>query len=517
MGNEREAAQADTKGDAGEAKPEARLTEREPVRTRHAINIDGRDLAYTVTAGAMPLRDEKGEIEAEIFFMAYTVDPDGDQPRPLTFAFNGGPGSSSIWLHMGALGPRRVVMHDDGTMPAPPFRLIDNEETWLSRTDLVFIDPVGTGFSRGASQEVTEKFWGYKGDVDSISEFIRLYLTRYERWLSPLFLAGESYGTLRAGGLAGKLTEMGIALNGIVLISAILSYLTVDMWTGQHNDLPFALFLPSFTATAWFHQRLPDDLQRRPLREVLAEVESWATSEYLLALVRGDQLPEGERRELVRRLARYSGLSPEYIENTELRVQIHRFCKELLRDQKRTVGRIDSRYTGIDVNAVTDVPDYDPSMAETNAPFTATFNAYVRNELGYTSPEDRPYAVMNGEVNQKWKFDQSSQGRGSRTGYLETGRELRKAMVRNPYLQVLVAYGYYDLATPYHAIRYTVDHLGLGHTKADRALRDNVHYADYESGHMMYVDTPSRGKLRDDIGRFIDEALAAGQSGGRAD
>jgi carboxypeptidase C (cathepsin A) len=283
------------------------------------------------------------------------------------------------------------------------------------------------------------------------------------------------------------------------------------MWTGQNNDLPFSLFLPSFTATAWYHHELPEDLQSRSLEDVLAEVERFATNDYLLALVKGDTLSDQEREQVDQMVARYTGLSEEYVDNSELRVQIHRVCKELLRHRKLTVGRIDSRYTGIDVLAVTDVPDYDPSMAETNAPFTSVFNAYVRDELGYKS--DRKYETLNGEVNKKWKFDHLGEGRGSRTGYLDTTRELRKAMVRNPYLQVLVAYGYYDLATPYYAIKYTVDHLGLRHKEPERSLRDNVHYASYEAGHMMYVDDVSRRKLRDDVFSFIRESLAAVPAG----
>lgn len=490
------------------AEPKRRLQEEAPVVTRHQVTIAGRALRYTATAGFLPLRDDKDEIEAQIFFVAYTLDHEGEQAtseRPLTFAFNGGPGSASIWLHLGALGPRRVRLQPDGAMPAPPFRLIDNEDTWLARTDLVFVDPVGTGYSRAASAELSEKFWGYQGDIDSLSEFIRLYLTRYERWTSPLFLAGESYGTLRAGGLSGRLIEMGIALNGIVLISAVLSYLTVDMWTGQANDLPFALFLPSFAAAAWYHQKLPEALRHLPLTEFLDEVERFAVDDYLTALVRGDGLPAEERQHMIAAVARRTGVDERYVDNSELRLQIHRFCKELLRDRKLTVGRLDSRFTGIDVLAVTDVPDYDPSLVQPTPPFTATFNEYVRGQLRFRS--DLEYETLNGEVNRKWRFDTGTDRPGTRTGYLDTSSELRKAMVRNPYMKVLVAYGYYDLATPYFGIKYTIDHLGLVHTRPERSLRGNVRYAAYEAGHMMYIDDGARRKLRDDVFAFMRDAM----------
>ncbi|HET7035333.1 MAG TPA: hypothetical protein VFI42_06595, partial [Thermomicrobiaceae bacterium] len=497
-------------GRAEAAEPKRQLHEEAPVVTRHQLTIDGRTLAYTATAGLMPLRDDKDEIEAQIFFVAYTLEQEAGQPaaeRPLTFAFNGGPGSASIWLHLGALGPRRVRLQPDGAMPPPPFHLIDNDDTWLAQTDLVFVDPVGTGYSRAATPELSEKFWGYQGDIDSLSEFIRLYLTRYERWTSPLFLAGESYGTLRAGGLAGRLIEMGIALNGIVLISAVLSYLTVDMWSGQANDLPFALFLPSFAAAAWYHQRLPESLRRMPLTEFLSEVERFAVEDYLAALVRGDGLPAEERQRMVAAVARRAGVEERYVDNSELRLQIHRFCKELLRDQKLTVGRLDSRFTGVDVLAVTDVPDYDPSLVQPTPPFTASFNAYVRQQLRYRS--DLEYETLNSEVSRKWAFDTGGERHGTRTGYLDTSRELRKAMVRNPFMKVLVAYGYYDLATPYFGIRYTVDHLGLVHSQPERSLRDNVRYAAYEAGHMMYIDESARRKLRGDVFAFMQEAMPA--------
>ncbi len=467
------------------------LKDEPPVVTQHEITVGGKTLAYTATTGMMPLKDDKGEIEAQIFFMAYTLDgPDGGADRPLTFAFNGGPGSASIWLHMGALGPKRVALNDDGTMPPPPFRLVDNQETWLTETDLVFIDPVGTGFSRAAKDELNKKYWNYSGDIESVGEFIRLYLTRYSRWTSPLYLAGESYGTIRASGLSGLLVDKGIACSGVILISALLSYATGASGNYGGHDLPYSLFLPSFTATAWYHKQLPDDLQSRELRDVVAEVEDWALSDYLTALAKGDELTDDEKREVTARLARYTGLSEDYVDGSRLRLHIHRFVKELLRHRRMTVGRLDSRFTGIDELAVTEGSDFDPSLTSPTAPFTTTFNDYVRNTLGYET--DIEYETLSYKVFEGWKDE--SGGRG----FIETTGALRKAFARNPYMRVLVNYGYYDLATPYFAIRYSVAHMGL-----EPDWRANVTFAGYESGHMMYLDRPSREQFWEDVREFL--------------
>jgi carboxypeptidase C (cathepsin A) len=465
-----------------------------PVETQHQIEVDGRQLAYTVTTGTLPLKDDKGETEANIFFVAYTVPPEDEAtPRPLTFAFNGGPGSSSIWLHMGALGPRRVHLNDDGTTPAPPYRVVDNPDTWLTDTDLVFIDPVGTGFSRATKDEHHEKFWSAQGDIESVGEFIRLYLTRYNRWSAPLFLAGESYGTYRAAGLAGHLIDKGIAFNGVILVSAVLSMLTLRMHGDRVNDLPYLLFLPSFSATAWYHQRLADDLQSRALPDLLSEVEQWVLSDYLLALAQGDLLGEDDRTRIISQLTRYTGLDERYIDRSRLRINIMRFCKELLRDRDQTVGRLDSRFTGNDLLGVTEFPEFDPSLVSPTPPFTAAFNDYVRRELGYEA--DVEYETLNMKVNEGWRFDPKS------SSSPETAEALRKAFARNPHMHVLVACAYYDLATPYFAIVYTFNHMGL---KPD--ARRQVHYTFYDAGHMMYIDRAERTRLKADIEGFYRTA-----------
>lgn len=462
-----------------------------PVVTKHELRAGGRTLRYTATAGFLPIRNAQGESEARVFFIAYTLDGIADRARrPLTVSFNGGPGSSSVWLHLGALGPRRVAMNDDGTMPPPPFRLVDNEATWLDQTDLVFVDPVGTGYSRPVKPEQGKSFWSVQGDIQSVGEFIRLYLTRYERWASPLFLVGESYGTTRAAGLAGHLIDRGIAFNGIVLVSSILNFQTARFTVG--NDLPYVLFLPTYTATAFYHRRLAPELQR-DLSATLKEVEAWASGEYTAALARGAALEPDARSAVADKLARYTGLSREYVERADLRIEIQRFCKELLRDQGRTVGRLDSRFVGFDRSGVAEQPDFDPSLAAIRPPYTAALNDHVRRTLGFQS--DEPYHILGGGIG---SWDWGSAG----DGFADTGDALRQAFAKNPHMRVFVASGYFDLATPYFATEYTLAHLGLPPELAARIVKRYYH-----AGHMMYIDVGELAALRRDVAAFIDDTL----------
>lgn len=464
-----------------------------PVITKHEIKLAERTIKYTVTTGMMPIKNvQTGETEARMFFMAYTMDGVTDpSKRPLMFSFNGGPGSSSVWLHLGALGPKRVKMQDDGMMPAPPYQLVTNDHTWLDLTDLVFIDPVGTGYSRATRPELAAKFLNLNGDLDSVGEFIRMYLTRHERWASPLFLVGESYGTTRASGLSGLLVERGIAFNGILLISTIMNFQTARFAEG--NDLPLVLILPSYTATAWYHKRLPADLQRKPLRQALDEAERWAINEFQVALSKGDKLVGSERQKIVEQMSRYTGLSKSFIENNNLRIELPRFNKELLRDQRRTTGRLDSRFTGIDSRASGDNPEFDPSMAAIRPPYTAAFNDYVRRELGYKT--DAVYHILGGGFTSPWSMN-------AENAYADTSVALRSAFAKNPFMKLFVAYGYYDMATPYFAAEYTIDHLNL-----DPALKANIKTAYYEAGHMMYIDVKSLAKLKKDVAAFIQSAI----------
>ncbi len=481
---------------AGEAKAEAvalidATPEVAPIVTTHTIKTATKTLSYTVTTGMMALKSETGEKEADVFYMAYTLnDQSQKEKRSLMFSFNGGPGSASVWLHLGALGPKRVKMQDDGNLPPPPYQLVENPETWLEHTDLVFIDPVGTGFSRPAKPELGKKFWGVQGDIASIGEFIRLYLTRNERWRSPLFLVGESYGTTRAAGLSGYLVEKGIALNGIVLISSVLNFQTLNF--GKGNDLPYILFLPTYCATAWYHKKLPNDLQT-DLKKTLAEVEKWAETEYTVALAKGDSLSAKERSDIASKLSRFTGLSKRYVEDCNLRIEIFHFCKELLRDQKRSVGRLDSRIKGFDTLGVTETPDFDPSMTAIRPPYTALFNDYVRTELGYKT--DAEYYILGGGIKGPWDW-------GERNGYADTSESLRSAFAKNPYMKVFVGSGYYDLATPYFATRYT-----LNHTDLAPEFHANIKLGFYEAGHMMYIHRESLAKLQKEVAEFLESAV----------
>lgn len=471
-------------------KPE--IPEVPPVQTQHEITVGDRTLAYTATAGIIHLKDEeKDETTARVFFTAYTLNGGPDtSARPLVFVFNGGPGSSSVWLHLGAIGPQRVKMQDEGWMPAPPFRLESNPHTWLDLADLVFIDPVGTGYSRAADPEKKKDFWGVDNDLKAVGEFIRLYLTRYRRWHSPLFLAGESYGTTRAAGLAGYLFDQGIAFNGLVLISTVLNFQTIEFERG--NDLPFVLFLPTYTATAWYHHKLPAVLQQRDLADVLAEVEEWAETKYTVALAKGDRLKGAERAAVVKKLAYYTGLDPQFIERSHLRIQDRYFFKELLRDEGHTVGRLDSRFKGRDRLGITDTPEFDPAMSAIMPPYTAMLNQYMRESLRYET--DAKYEILSFDVNSGWQWDRGK--------FPDTSEPLRSAVAQNPFMKVLVAMGHYDLATPHFATQYTLSHMGL-----DQAVRDNFVITTYEAGHMLYLDITALAQLKRDVTGFVAAAL----------
>lgn len=476
--------------DRKDKEPDAPAPSEEPIVTHHESRVGGKALKYTVTTGLMPLRNNAGDTEARIFFMAYTLDSGGPAPtRPLMFSFNGGPGSASVWLHLGALGPKRVKLQDEGWLPPPPYQLVDNEFSWLDQTDLVFIDPVGTGFSRAAKADLGKKFWSLAGDIESVGEFIRLYLTRYERWTSPLFLVGESYGTTRAAGLAGHLIDRGIAFNGVVLVSSILNFQTADFSAG--NDLPYILLLPTYTATAWYHKKLGPDLP--DLRKALDEAEAWAATEYTVALGKGDRLSADERRAVIDKMARLTGLDKTFIDNCNLRVELPRFNAELLRDQKHTVGRLDSRFTGSSAVAASEAPDFDPSLTAIRPPYTAMFNNYVRTELGFKS--DLPYYILGGGISAPWDF-------GADNRFADTSDALRAAFAKNPAMKLFVASGYYDQATPYFATKYTLAHMGL-----DAAARASITTGEYEAGHMMYIQTASLAKLKRDVSAFVSSAL----------
>ena len=482
-----------TKAEKEPEKKEFEPPKEERVQTHHTLTIGGQTIHYTATAGTLVLREEKEEegepkAKASIFYIAYTKDDAGEiGSRPLTFSFNGGPGSSSVWLHLGLLGPRRVLMDDIGNALQPPYRLVDNEFSLLDKTDLVFIDPVSTGFSRAAAGEKPKQFHHFQKDIELVGEFIRLFTSREKRWTSPKYLIGESYGTTRAAGLAGFLQgRHGMNLNGIMLISSILNFQTARFTVG--NDLPFILYLPTYAAIAWYHGRLNETLQA-DLRQTLAEVEAFAEGEYATALMKGAKLSAAEATVIRQKLARYTGLSESYIEQTNLRVNIHRFTKELMRTERRTVGRLDGRFLGIDRDSAGEHFEYDPSYAQIQGTYTATLNDYVRRDLAYEN--DLPYEILTGRV-WPWSYETHQ------NEFVNVAETLRSAISQNPFLRVFVANGYYDLATPYFATEYTFNHLEL-----DPSLQPNISMAYYEAGHMMYVHQPSLAQLKRDLDRFL--------------
>jgi carboxypeptidase C (cathepsin A) len=465
--------------------------------TRHRLRIGRREIAYTATCGCVVMKEEmekEGKHEGEkararVFFIAYTLDDVADKAaRPVTFSFNGGPGSSSVWLHLGVLGPRRVELDDEGRAPRPPGRLVANELSLLDQSDLVFIDPVGTGYSRLVEGENVKEYREYKRDLESVGEFIRLWTTRYGRWASPKYLIGESYGTTRASGLSLHLLQRyGMYLNGVMLVSVALDFQALRF--DHANDVPPVIFLPTYAATAWYHKRLPSDLQKKPLRKLLDEVEAFASTEYAAALFQGAKLPPKDRKAIVAKLARYTGLSADYIERTDLRIEIFRFCKELLRDEGRTVGRLDSRFTGRDRDSAGEHFEFDPAMVEIYGAYAAAMNDYVRTDLRFEA--DLPYEVIKGlYLDWGWK-DYANR-------FASVGETLRKAMSKNPHMRVLVASGYYDFATPHFGADYSISHFGLA-----PELRGNVAVSYYEAGHMMYIHKPSAAKLAAELREFV--------------
>jgi carboxypeptidase C (cathepsin A) len=483
---------ADPKAAKPADKPAPPPPEEKSSVTHHAVTVEGKSWPYTATAGNLLLKDDDGTVKASIFYIAYTLDGVKDPgTRPVTFSFNGGPGSASLWVHMGAFGPKIVERTDEGMALPPPGRLVDNPYTLLDQTDLVFIDPVSTGFSRPAPGQDAQQFHGVKQDIESVAAFIRLWVTRNQRWASPKLIAGESYGTTRAAGLADWLEERyGMMVNGVVLVSTILNWQDQEFHPG--NERPCFIHLPTYTAAAWYHKKLAPELQG-DLFKTLAESEAFALDEYGPALLQGDRLPDTRRRELAAKLARYTGLSQEYVERSNLCVEIERFTKELLRDRGRTLGRLDTRFTGWDRDAVGEETEFDPASVSLDGPYAAAVNDYVRRELKYES--DLVYERL-GNV---YPWDWSS---GFRNQYVDVAEVLRRAMTRNPHLQVLMAAGVYDLATPFFDAFYTRDHLGL-----PKELRGNVQIQLYQAGHMMYVRKADHAKLKQDVAEFIRKAV----------
>ncbi len=476
--------------------------------TRHSLDIDGRRIDYTATAERLALpRDGAAGPEARIFYIAYVADPPEAGPpaveRPVTFVFNGGPGAASAFLNLGALGPRLVAFNEDGTVPPPPARLADNPQSWLAFTDLVFIDPVGTGFSRATGGDnPNAPFWGVRQDLESVSRFIRLYLTRTGRWLSPVFLAGESYGGFRSAALAEQLqTRYGVGVNGAILVSPVIEFSLIDLDT--LSVLPWMAVLPSYAAAAIHHDRataLPDGTSpdgTGSLAAALAPVEAFARTGYLTGLARGAEMDGAERERFNEFLAQVTGLPPALIRRHNGRIPRDVFMRELLRDQTRVLGAYDASIAAIDPDpGSARFQGADPTLEGLFAPYTSAFNAYVRDELRFET--DLPFFLLNYEVNRNWDWRSGIEGR---QGFVGTAEDLESAMTLSPQLRVLIAHGYYDLVTPYFASAYVVDQLHLHET-----LRPNLTLRVYRGGHMFYTQREAREAFFRDARAFYDAA-----------
>ncbi|HEX5388067.1 MAG TPA: hypothetical protein VFW66_15305 [Gemmatimonadales bacterium] len=486
------AAQGEPK-DSAAKKPPAAPPRAEQWVTKHSIVIGGKTVPYTATAGTLLLRDDHGDTVASIGYTAYTrQDTKDPTTRPITFAYNGGPGSASLWLHMGALGPRRVVAADAEATPPAPYRVVDNAYSIIDRTDLVMIDPVGTGISHAVGKKKNKDFWGVDPDIESVSGFIKEYVTENGRWNSPKYLLGESYGTTRSAGIVDYLqTRDGMAFNGVTLVSVALDLEAIFSWPG--NDRPYPLFVPTFAATSWYHHVLPS--APKDVRQLMADARAWALGPYAAALLQGDALSGAARDSIAERLHQFTGLSVDYIKKANLRVTEPEYTQELLREHRETVGRLDSRFTGVTFDPLAQNAEYDPQAAAITAAYTAAFLDYYHRELNV--PTDRDY-VVTASVFRDWDWKHRLPD-GQFQPMVNTGPDLAHALGYNPNLRVLVLNGLYDLATPPLATEYMMAHLGLA-----PSLQSHISMKYFEAGHMMYLNEGSLKQLKADEAAFID-------------
>ena len=477
------------------ASPTPAPTPPAPAVSHHRLTLGGKPVAYTASAATIDLKDANGETNGRMFYVAYTADGANPSQRPVTFAFNGGPGSASLWLHMGSFGPMRVETPDAQSAAPAPYRLVENAQSLLDRTDLVFVDAIGTGFSRMLGKAEGKDFYGTDQDVAAFGQFIERWLSVNDRWNSPKFLLGESYGTTRGAALLAHLERNGIAFNGAIFISSYLN--AWDDFNGPpfSNDRAYELYLPTMAAAAWYHKKL--DPMPGELAPFLDEVRVFALGDYARALEKGNRLDEPTRQAIAAKLHRYTGLPIAFLLNSNLRIDPNRFEKELLRSDRRTVGRLDARYRGIDHDAAGETPEYDAASAAFSAAFTATFNAYVRGTLGYKT--DDLYKPTNYEdVGKEW--DDRHKTGGTRSPMPDVAEDLRAVMSMNPHLRIFSANGYFDFATPFFETEYTVGHMGL-----DPTLEKNIVFGYYPSGHMIYLNEASRKQMKEDLARFYDE------------
>jgi carboxypeptidase C (cathepsin A) len=491
-----ETKESESKAAESKPAPEANAPPKEESSvTDHTIRIGGQTIPYKAIASTTLLKNDKDEPTASMFSIAYTRSDVKDlSQRPISFIYNGGPGSASLWLHMGAFGPRRVVTKGAEPTGSGPYQLVDNGDCLLDKTDMVFVDPVGTGFSRAVGKAQNKDFWGVDPDVHSLAQFISIYLSRNSRWNSPKFLIGESYGTFRSVALGDYLqSHDGIYVNGIVLISSVLDLNTILFNTG--DDMPYIFYLPSYAAAAWYYKTLknrPDDLEA-----FLKDARQFAATDYAAALMKGSNLTDSEKSDIAQKLSSFTGLSEDYLIKADLRVTLGQFRAELDRGRGITVGRYDSRYSGPTYDLLTENAGYDPSFSAVRGAFTAAVNAYIRQDLKY-NPE-QTYQVLPSDVGENWDWKHNAKPGEITTPNVEG--DLVDALISNSSLQVQVENGYFDMATPFFATEYTMDHLGL-----PANLRSHIHFQYYDSGHMIYLNENALPKLKDNIAAFIDGA-----------
>ncbi len=488
-------AQAATPKKAATPRPAAKPMQQEhTVVTRHQITLGGRTIGYSATAGNLILKNEKGAPEASVFYVAYTQDGADRSRRPVTFLYNGGPGAATIYLHMGALGPRRIAFPSNASPNSgPPYALTDNQSSLLDKSDLIFIDAPGTGYSRVMPGIDVKTIFGVDQDAAAFGQFIERYITLNDRWNSPKFLLGESYGTPRSAALVDYLQNRNMAFNGVILLSSVLDFDTI--FPGPGNDLAFAVFVPTEAAVNWYHSKAPD---KGSLQSVVNEARTFANTTYTQALMQGDRLPHDQFVQVATQLSHFIGLSPHYIEQAQLRVYPQRYQKELMRESDQTTGRLDARYVGYDLDTIGDSADYDPSDTASSPGFQSGFLTYVRNELNYKSDEE--YKQIYGDANQAWDYNRKSVFKWLAP---TTSPDLQEAMTTNPRLRVFVGCGYYDMATPFGAAEWTFSHMGL-----QPELRQHVTFGYYESGHMVYMHQQSLDRFHSDLDKFYDAALA---------
>ena len=456
-----------------------------PAVSHHHLTVGGKSIAYMATASTIDLKDAKGETGARMFYVAYTGEGPDSKQRPVTFVFNGGPGSSTLWLHLGSFGPVRVETSDAQPTPPPPYRVVDNSDSLLDKTDLVFIDAVGTGFSRIVGKGEPKNYYGVDPDIAAFSQFIERWVNANNRWNSPKFILGESYGTTRGCAILAFLERRGMAFNGIVLVSSYLN--GFDEW----GDRAAILYLPTMAATAWYHHKLENPPADLPA--FMEEVRKFAVGEYAQALEQGDKLDDATRMAIAKKLHRYLSVPESSILNANLRVNASRFAKDLLRGERRTVGFLDTRYQGIDRDAAGESPEYDAANTAFNSAFTGALNAYVRETLGYRT--DELYRAVAYDEIHEW--DMHHKG----APMPDVSQDLREVMTVNPNLKVFSANGYFDFSTPFFETEYALTHMGL-----DPKLTKNISYGYYQSGHMIYLHEPSLKQMKVDLGHFYDQA-----------